>query len=56
MPLAYTNADHEFVIDSDDVALVGETKSYTLVATLTSYPTDTFPTVTRQSQTKNIDF
>lgn len=56
MPLAYTSGSNEFVIDSDDVTLVGQTKTYTLEATFTNYPTSTFPTVTRQSQTKNINF
>ena len=43
-PISHNSANDEFTVVSTDGDLIGETKAYSLVATLTNYPTVTYAT------------
>lgn len=54
--LSWDETKNEFTIDTDDEDLVGETKPYTLEATLKEYRLNVHPTAPHQTNTKNIVF
>jgi len=54
--LSYDASTRTFTADSDDATLIGGTKSFSITAQLTNYPTATNPTADSQTITKNIFF